>query len=172
MESGHSFRRKILMNTTESKADTRPEDGFMADHEAMTRFIRQWQECTLPKAAWTHAAHVAVAAYFAFDLGPDQVFSVMKRGIIRLNESYGGVNGPDSGYHETLTRFWSLVVGSFVRRGRFASPVEAVRHAVARFGPERDLHKTYYSFDVVKSRRARQEPIEPEWGWDSLGSRP
>jgi len=159
------------MTTTESKANSAPEHGFVADHEALTRFIRQWQECTLPQAAWTHAAHVAVAAYFAFDLGPDQLSSVMKRGIMKLNESHGNVNGPNSGYHETLTRFWSMVIGSFVRRGRFASPLEAVRHAVARFGPERDLYKSFYGFDVVKSRRARQEAIEPEWGWDPLGDR-
>ncbi len=155
----------------ENKPEAELRYGFLADDEALTRFIRQWQECALPMAEWTHGAHVAVAAYFAFDLGAEQLFSAMRRGILKLDESHGTVNGPDRGYHETLTRFWSLVMGSFVRRGRFASRLEAVRQAVARFGPERDLHRLYYNFDVVKSRRAREEAIEPEWGWDSLGGR-
>ena len=55
------------MITTENKVNARTEGRFMADHEALTNFIRQWQECTLPKAAWTHAAHVAVAAVNGID---------------------------------------------------------------------------------------------------------
>src|SRR5438552_11304240 len=113
IEPAHWFQSNIMVTTTENKASPANEPGFLADREAIETLVRQWRECTLPKSAWTHAAHVAVAAYFAFDLGPEELFSNMKRGIIQINESYGGVNGPDSGYHETLTRFWSMVVGDF-----------------------------------------------------------
>ena len=69
-----------------------------------------------------------------------------------------------------MTRFWSDVVVGFVRRRRFESAFEAVRHAVDLFGEDRDRHRLYYTFDIVRDRRARREWIPPdrksltEWG--------
>ena len=117
---------------------------------------------TLPKAAWTHSAHVAVAAYYAFDHPVETTFDKMKFGLLRFNNAVGTANTEDSGYHETLTRFWAGLVSEFVRRTGFASRFEAVRGAVAEFGEDSGRYRRYYSFDALKDRRARREWIPPD----------
>src|SRR6267378_850277 len=104
----------------------------------LQRFVEAWKAGRLPKAEWTHAAHVAMAAYFAFDHAADATFAIMKAGILYHNTSVGTPNTEDNGYHETLTRFWASEIGGFVRCGRFMSRLEAVRAAVAAFGEDRE----------------------------------
>ncbi len=135
---------------------------FLESDHALDRFFHQWQSGTLPKSSWTHAAHVAVAARLAFDHPPDRAFDLTRSGIIHHNESVGTANTETSGYHETLTRFWSGLIGETVRAGNFPTRLEAVRHAVAKFGNDRDCFGPFYSFDVVNDRRARRQWIPPD----------
>jgi hypothetical protein len=137
-------------------------EAFLESEAALDDFWTRWRAGQLPKKAWTHAAHVAMAAYVAFDHGSEEVLALMRTGILHHNESVGTPNTEDNGYHETLTRFWSGEVGEFVRAGEFASRLEAVRGAVARFGRERDWFRRFYSFDVVRDRRARREWVAPD----------
>lgn len=136
--------------------------AFLESQTALEHFIAAWRQGQLPKSAWTHAAHVAAAAYFAFDHEPEALFYAMKAGVLHHNASVGTPNTEDSGYHETLTRFWCATIGEFVRGVRFASRFNAACGAVERFGEERDLFRRFYRFDVVKDRRARREWILPD----------
>jgi hypothetical protein len=148
-------------NSTGSKS--LPETfAFLESEPGLQHFVEVWKAGQLPKAEWSHAAHVAMAAYFAFDHAPDATFAIMKAGILHHNTSVGTPNTEDNGYHETLTRFWSTEIGNFVRVGRFGSRWEAARAAVSVFGPHRDRFRLFYSFDVVRDRRARREWIPPD----------
>ena len=138
------------------------EYAFTASDAAVEDFFGRWRAGTLPKAAWTHAAHVGMAAYIAFDHGEDEAFALTKEGILHHNQCVGTPNTDTSGYHETLTRFWCATVGDFVRSGGFASRLEAVRAAVERFGADRDRHTLFYSTDVVGDTKARREWITPD----------
>jgi hypothetical protein len=150
-------------NMDTSKAPARGEVFALLENElALQRFVEGWKAGKLPKAAWTHAAHVAMAAYFAFDHAADATFAIMKTGIRHHNTSVGTPNTEDNGYHETLTRFWSSEIGEFVRARRFPSRFEAVREAVSSFGKDRDRFRLFYSFDVVRDRRARREWVAPD----------
>jgi hypothetical protein len=135
---------------------------FAESAAALKEFVRDWERGTLPKTRWTHGAHVGVAAYFAFEHSPEALFQIMKLGIRHYNLCVGGANTEDSGYHETLTRFWAGTVSNFVRDSCFSSQLEAVRHSLARFGDNRDEFRLFYSFDVVKDRRARREWVAPD----------
>jgi hypothetical protein len=136
--------------------------AFLESEAALQSFVEVWKAGRLPKPAWTHAAHVAMAAYFAFDHAADATFAIMKTGILHHNSSVGTPNTEDNGYHETLTRFWASEIGEFVRSGRFKSRLEAVRAAVSAFGADRDRYRLFYSFDVVRHRRARREWVAPD----------
>src|SRR4029077_8353785 len=116
------------------------QEGFalLGSERQLQRFVEAWKAGKLPKAEWTHAAHVAMAAYFAFDRAAEATFAIMKAGILHHNTSVGTPNTEDNGYHETLTRFWSSEIGEFVRAGRYTSRWEAVRAAVSAFGADRD----------------------------------
>jgi hypothetical protein len=136
--------------------------ALLGSERQLQRFVEVWKAGKLPKADWTHAAHVAMAAYFAFDHASEATFAIMKAGILHHNTSVGTPNTEDNGYHETLTRFWSSEIGQFVRAGRYGSRWEAVRAAVSAFGADRDRFRRFYSFDVVRDRRARREWVAPD----------
>src|SRR3979490_2726561 len=122
-------------NTDSSKPATSQGAFALLQSEAgLQRFVEAWKAGKLPKTDWTHAAHVAMAAYFAFDHAADATFAIMKTGILHHNTSVGTPNTEDNGYHETLTRFWSTEIGEFVRSRRFASRFEAGRGAVSAVG--------------------------------------
>lgn len=140
----------------------RREYPFLVSEAALDDFVQRWDAGRLTKAEWTHAAHVGTAAYYAFDLEAEALFYRMKSGIIHHNESVGTANTEDNGYHETLTRFWVETIGELVRSRCFSTRFEAVTHATELFGEARDRHRFYYSFDVVKDRRARREWIKPD----------
>jgi hypothetical protein len=136
--------------------------SFLENEAALDDFISGWRTGTLPKSSWTHGAHVAVAAYLAFDHPEEEALNLTRAGIVHFNTCVGTANTEDSGYHETLTRFWSNQIGHVVRAGRFASRLEAVRHAAKLFGQDRHRHCLFYTFDVVKDRRARREWVAPD----------
>jgi hypothetical protein len=146
-----------------TKSPVIPDAFTLLDSEPkLQQFVDAWKAGKLPKAEWTHAAHVGMAAYFAFDHAAEATFAIMRTGILHHNSSVGTPNTEDNGYHETLTRFWSSEIGAFVRAGHFASRLEAVRAAVATFGSDRDRFRLFYSFDVVRDRRARREWVPPD----------
>lgn len=150
--------------TTDSREPPTSQEAFalLESEASLQKFVEAWKSGKLPKPAWTHAAHVGMAAYFAFDHASEATFAIMKAGILHHNTSVGTPNTEDNGYHETLTRFWSSEIGEFVRQGRFASRLEAVRASVSAFGEDRERFRQFYNFDVVRDRRARREWVAPD----------
>jgi hypothetical protein len=137
----------------------RPQYDFLKSSENFEKFLAAWECGALPKSLWTHAAHVAVGAYYAV-LYSDSAFERTRAGILRYNKTKGTENSSTSGYHETLTRFWANLLAEFVTG--IADPWEAAVQAVNKFGEERDLHHLYYTFDVIRSTDARRMWIPPD----------
>lgn len=137
----------------------RPEYKLLASREAFFEFVADWEAGILPKAQWTHAAHVAVGAYYAVRY-PSDALERTRNGILRFNRAVGTENSDTSGYHETLTRMWSTVIAKALVG--FTDPWEAACAAVHKFGQDRDLHYLYYSFDVVRSTEARRTWVPPD----------
>jgi len=138
----------------------RPE--HLSTPEALETFLRGFENGTLAKSEWTHGAHVATAASYLFNSNFETVLPLMRARISSFNVSVGGANTPTSGYHETLTHFWLLIVAESLRQHPPASALAAARHAVAVFGEARTLHTLYYSGDVVKDTAARQQWRAPD----------
>lgn len=125
-----------------------------------------WESGTLPQAAWTHAAHVAIGACYTVRFG-SLALDRIRAGILRYNAAVGVANTDTSGYHETLTRFWATVIAEAVRGS--TDEWQAACLAVDRFGGDRDLHARHYSFDVVRSVEARRRWIPPDLGGKAPG---
>lgn len=74
---------------------------FSSDAQ-IEHLARGLMACTLAKEEWTHAAHFA-GALWLMRAGYDAPAEMP--GMIRaFNESVGGVNDDNSGYHETITQ--------------------------------------------------------------------
>ena len=138
----------------------RPE--HLATPEALDSFLRGFEQGTLAKSEWTHGAHVATAACYLFDSDFATVLPLMRARISAFNLSVGGANTPTSGYHETLTHFWLLIVAELLRQRQPASRLEAAQQAVQVFGQARALHTLYYSGDLVNDSAARSQWREPD----------
>ena len=101
-----------------------------------------------------------MAACYVLKYGRDEALRRARVNIAKYNESQGGENPADSGYHETLTVFWMDMVAAALPHHK--SRVEAVQQVVNELAPKRDVWREFYSFDVVKSREARAVYIAPD----------
>jgi hypothetical protein len=116
-------------------------------------------ERTLAKSLWTHEAHLRVGLWHVRRHGPDEALRLLRERISGYNETVGTANTDDSGYHETLTRFYVRVIAAFVE----ANPGEAdlERRLIEERGA-RDLPLQYYSKDRLFSVAARRGWIGPD----------
>jgi hypothetical protein len=138
------------------------EPVFAGSETALRSFLNHWRAGTLPKSEWTHAAHVAVAACHVFDHPADEAIEKIRAGIIHYNACVGTLNTDHSGYHETLTRFWTGLIADYLGTRSWTPRWEFVRAALGRFAGDSALFRGYYSFDVAKDIRARREWIAPD----------
>jgi hypothetical protein len=136
------------------------EFEFLKSEAALESLVRRWQECTLPGPEFTHAAHLAACAWLTFDFRGEELAGVMKRGLIQFNEAAGTPNSADRGYHEMLTRFWCALVEKSAEG--HATRLSAARAVVGTYSDDRSASDRCYSFNVLKSREARQNWIQPD----------
>lgn len=149
-------------NTIETNESNEP--CFLRSEAELDRFLAAWRAGTLPKSEWTHVAHVAVAACHLFYRPQEKALEEIRAGIIHYNACVGTANTDHSGYHETLTRFWTGLIADLLGTGTLSSRLAFVRAAVRTLGGDSALFRRYYSFDVVKDVRARREWIAPDRG--------
>lgn len=109
---------------------------------------------TLPKAEWTHEAHVAACWAAVRAHGATDALTMLRAGIKRYNEATGVANTPTSGYHETITRYFVATVGRFADQP-FASVL--TEPSVQRDGP-----LAYWSKDLLFTPTARAMWVEPD----------
>lgn len=138
---------------------------LFADDAAVRRIGEGLIHCRLVRADWTHEAHLAACAWILLER-PDIVPARDLPAIIRrFNESVGGVNDADQGYHETITQVSIIGVAAALGRsagtlaGSLADRVNAVLRA-----PEgrRDWPLHFYSAERLFSREARREFVAPD----------
>src|SRR5262249_15523329 len=70
-------------------------------------FLAAFERCTLPRAEWTHAAHVRMAWLYLGRLPFEQALTQIRDGIRRYNATHGS-----DGYHETITVAFVVLIRS------------------------------------------------------------
>lgn len=134
--------------------------GFMPGSTAA--LVHAWVAGTLPKAEWTHEAHLRVGLWHVATLGPVVALSQLRQGITRYNESVGTANTDSSGYHETLTSFYVDLIARFLDQSDRTQSLDALASAlVDRYG-DRDLALRVYSRDRLFSTAARRGWLPPD----------
>ena len=109
------------------------------------------------KEEFTHARHLAVAAWYLTHLSPEQSLERMRAGLIRFTRHHGV-----TGYHETITRFWLRLVEDFLKKlPQKTSFADRVNELLQRF-PTKELLFDYYTRERVMSEAARNAWLEPD----------
>ena len=132
--------------------------------DEVVRLVRRFEDGTLPKAEWTHRAHLAVALWYAARLPFEEALVVVREGIQKVNAAHGAAITPTGGYHETITRFYMRVICEYVAEDEGESRTDWAARAnrlLARYGA-RDLPLRHYTKDLLMSAEARFGWVEPD----------
>lgn len=127
------------------------EDRCMTEDEARTTYDR-FLARDLPKAMWTHEAHLAVCWLALSRCGPVVALDVLREAIRSYNVATGGANTSTSGYHETLTRYFVEEVGRFSSLNDVLGAASCARQAPLGL----------WSSELLFSSKARQEWVAPD----------
>jgi hypothetical protein len=128
------------------------------------QLVTAFRARTLPKADWTHHAHLRVGLWHVLNYPPDTALARLREGITRLNEAHGTPNTFRSGYHETITQFYVWLIAHFVFQAdpnRRRSLDDLGTELIARHG-DRNLPLRYYSRELLDSPEARELVVMPD----------
>jgi len=137
------------------------------DHQSVSsddleRLVGQFISRTLPKAGWTHEAHLRVGLWHVLNHGADDALRLLRDRIRGYNESVGTANTDTSGYHETITKFYVLVTERFLSESDRLMPIEDLAVALVAHYGDRGLPLNYYSRECLFSVTARKSWVEPD----------
>ena len=130
--------------------------------EEMLELVRRFDDCTLPREEWTHAAHLTVALWHLLQFDWPEAVARVRRGIKRYNAAHGIPTTPTGGYHETLTIFWLRTVRAFLEAER--NEARALVHLANELAETADkgLPLKHYTRELLFSPEARAAWVEPD----------
>lgn len=118
--------------------------------------------CTLPRAEWTHEAHLAATMWLVVER-PDIDLDSDLRGIIsRYNDSVGVVNDATQGYHHTITCCFLTAVRDQVHETEGQGLSERVNALLLSPRGRRDWPLRFSSRERLFSVEARLSWVTPD----------
>ena len=118
---------------------------------------------TLPRAEWTHEAHLAATTYLLlrrWDIDLDRELPDIIRSY---NESVGGINSDTEGYHETITRTFLHGVRLFLAEANANEPIhQLVNELLLSPIGKRDWPLRFYSPALLFSVEARKHFVKSD----------
>lgn len=117
---------------------------------------------TLPRAEWTHEAHLAACLWIVRnrpEIDPERDLRAI---ISSYNVAVGGVNDDGQGYHETITQVYIAGVRAHLGEIGQATLLDAVNALLASPRGRRELPLVHYSRERLFSVEARRGFIEPD----------
>lgn len=118
---------------------------------------------TLPKAQWTHEAHLAAMLWLLRERPGFVPETELPDTIRAYNLAVGGENTDSAGYHETLTQLYIRGVRAFAATlPSDIALVDAVNALLASAIGPRDWPLCFYSHDRLFSVAARRGWVEPD----------
>ena len=176
-ESGFAkkWRRWPIVGVTASHADNRHDIiifvnhltfnvqskiRFMEKHHTLTdtEFERQFANCTLDPALFSHEAHLRLAWIHISKYGVDKAI----KNVCDQIQAFATANGADGKYHVTLTVAAVRAVYHFVLKSTstdFAGFIAEFPRLKFQFKELLDCH---YSMNLFKSELAREVYLEPD----------
>ena len=130
--------------------------------DEIAAFVARFEACVLPRAEWTHHAHLLIAIWYLVHQPYDEALATVRRRIRAHNEAVGTPNTDTEGYHETLTQLHMRGVAATIAAMGDA-PLERRREAVVRSPMgEKAWPLRFYSHELLFSAAARRAWVEPD----------
>jgi hypothetical protein len=125
--------------------------------------IRDFEARILPKACWTHQAHLVVGLWYLTHHSPDDALAIVRQRIRAYNEAAGTANTDSSGYHETLTRLFLSGIAAHLSTHSNESLPTSVALLLQSPLVHKDWPLSFYSPERLFSVAARHEWLEPDF---------
>ena len=139
----------------------KPAFDVYTNFDEIKQVAEGFESCTLPRAQWTHRAHLTIAFWYLVCYPFPEAVQKVRVGIQRYNESQGIKTTKDGGYHETITLFWVRIVRHYLTTATLEGHlVVLLNELVSRCG--KDLPFEYYSRARLFSWEARTNWLEPD----------
>jgi hypothetical protein len=135
---------------------------FFDSDIAIRDLVHRFEERTIPKRKWNHAAHLVIGLYYCYNYPIGAAKNLMSDGIYWLNDKHGTPNTEESGYHETLTVFWLRCIARFLFENREYDSLSSVANKLIRDYGNPNLPLTVYSRERLFSAGARLGYVEPD----------
>jgi hypothetical protein len=135
---------------------------FFADDAAVRHVARGLLARTLPRAEWTHEAHLAACACLLLEYPDFMAERDLPGTIAAYNVALGGVNDATQGYHETITQFSICAVAAHLAANCDGSLVERVNRLLGSERGRRDYPLRFWSRDRLFSSSARLGWLDPD----------
>jgi len=119
-----------------------------------TELNEAFHALTLPKAEWTHEAHLTVCWYALQTMTSTRAVPYLRQAIRAYNKATGTPNTDTSGYHETLTRYYVTAVESLG-----ASKPDTI-HTAAECSRTAPLK--HWTHKLLFSTQARKQCVQPD----------
>lgn len=132
---------------------------YAAEHEII-ELVRAFEQCTLARSDWTHAAHLTIALWYLID-SPCTATEKIRSGIQRYNHAHGVQSTPNSGYHETITLFWIHLVRAYLDRVDIHDSLLNLTNRLIDHYADPLVLLEYYSRNQLFSPLARSTWVEP-----------
>lgn len=136
--------------------------------------VEKFLSRTLPKQEWTHEAHLRVGLWHLLRYSPPESMARLRQSIKKYNIACGVENTDSQGYHETITRFYVLLIARFVETNIqlvnkiVITPsneivnIDLLANELIKSYGDKSLIFKYYSRDRLMSKTARLEWVEPD----------
>jgi hypothetical protein len=128
----------------------------------LEHLAQRFSDRTLPKAEWTHAAHLRVGLWHVLHHGPEEALRLLRERIRAYNEVVGVPNTDHGGYHETITRFYLRQIAHFVDQADRSRPINELADALVAALGDKGLLFEFYSRQRLDSVEARRRWVEPD----------
>ena len=125
--------------------------------------IRDFELGKYPKEKWTHQAHFVMAFWYCYHQPLPQAIRSIKDGIRHYNVCVGGQNTEDSGYHETITVFYTREVVRFLSHSSSLEDVDQLlENLLEQPFLKKDYLSNFYTRETLMGREARARWVEPD----------
>jgi hypothetical protein len=132
-------------------------EGTYRNEKEIRDVVEKFELCEFALAEFTHARHLTVACWCLCTLSREEALDRMSRGLRNFISHHGR-----QGYHETITRFWMELLGSYLEKfAQGPPPLARINCALECYGSKEVLF-SYYTRERVMSDIAKQEWVEPD----------
>jgi hypothetical protein len=121
-------------------------------------FIRAFENGSLSRPEWTHSRHFVMALWYLRRHNREEATGLIRAGIQRHNERQGNLTG----YHETITLAWIIVIERFLAVRDLDVPLSVLAGELLAQCGNKDYLLRFYSRERLFSDEARHRWVPPD----------